>query len=140
MAWGFQLRTPSFWQRYPLGKRYVNLALVSRSDSFYSQILHCVQDDSPAGVILSGSEESRFMRPITGKVQNESLPFAGLDRCLPIAVSEIVIVLHCLNLFDFDNAVRGSAAASCIFQETYFERNNKKCKAKVLEFSPNQPA
>jgi hypothetical protein len=113
--------------------------LLVSSDSFYSKILHCVKDDSPAGVILSGSEESRFMRPITGKVQNESLPFAGLDRCLPIAVSEIVIVLHCLNLFDFIMPP-GGYSGFLFFQETYFERNNKKCKAKVLEFSPNQPA
>ena len=40
---------------------------VKGSDSFYSQILHCVQDDSPAGVILSGSEESLFMRPISSQ-------------------------------------------------------------------------
>ncbi len=94
-----KLRTPSFWQRVSAKEAVCQLGFgFQGSDSFYSQILHCVQDDSPAGVILSGSEESRFMRPITGKVQNESLPFAGLDRCLPIAVSEIVIVLHYLNL------------------------------------------
>ena len=103
-----KLRTSSFWQRVSAKEAVCQLDFgFQGSDSFYSQILHCVQDDSPAGVILSGSEESRFMRPITGKVQNESLPFAGLDRCLPIAVSEIVIVLHCLNLFDFDHAAGG---------------------------------
>jgi hypothetical protein len=79
------------------------------------------------------------MRPITGKVQNESLPFAGLDRCLPIAVSEIVIVLHCLTHLTLIMPP-GECSGFLFFEEAYFERNNKKCKAKVLEFSPNQPA
>jgi hypothetical protein len=34
----------------------------------------------------------------------------------------------------------GECSGFLFFEEAYFERNNKKCKAKVLEFSPNQPA